>query len=540
MNHSPTPQPEVNILEFFGRVFGTLKRRRWWILLPACGIILATVVVSLWLPNYFTSEAKILILEQQIPRVADGASSNATPADQRQIITQETLSRDRLVAIADQFGLYARHRSELTADQVADTMRKAIDVEQVETTSGRSTFNAFSISFTADTPELAQRVTRTLSNLFIENNTKTQQSQATNTSDLLKEQLNHKRQQAAELESRRRTLEAQYLEVATGPQQNNEYKLQDLRLQLRNTDGNLNRARQQRLYLESVLSSTIASSLGKLRSERNALLLRFTPEYPAVVQKGQEIARMEALLSAQKAGTGGADDVDIVTEDPALGQLRAQLKANAQEISDLTGDEDRLKVSAAEEEAHLKASAASGNSPGQAALRQQRLDAIEHESEMLTQEILSLETRLQQTGLVADMERRDTGQQFRLIDSASLPVSPSSPNRIKINLGGAAAGIALGLALAFLMDSKARTFYTEQQLSEQFGVPLTIGLPMLFTLRETRGIRRKLAFEWLAGLVLIAGALMAEYYIYKLDTGAILYSKNPFHSLHKLGGQADE
>jgi polysaccharide chain length determinant protein (PEP-CTERM system associated) len=540
MNHTPTSEPETNILESLGRVLGTVKRRRWWIILPACLVILATVAVSLWLPNHFTSEAKILILEQQIPQGVDGAASNTSPADKRQIIAQEILSRDRLVAIADQFGLYARRRRELTADQLAEGMRKAIEIQPVDAASARNSFNAFGIAFTADRPELAQQITRTLANLFIESNSKTQQSQASNTQDLLKEQLTHKRQQAAQLEERRRTLEAQYLEVAAGPQAANEYRLQDLRMQLRNTTSNLNRARQQRLYLESVLSSTIASSLAKLRAERNALLLRFTPEYPAVVQKGQEIARMEALLNAQKAGAGGADSVDVVTEDPALGQLRAQLKANSQEIADASNDEDRLKASTAEEENRLKAIAASGNSPGEAPLRQQRLDAIEREGEMLTREILDLENRLQQSGLVADMERRDQGQQFRLIDSASLPVSPSSPNRLKISLGGIGGGIALGLALAFLMDSRARSFYTEQQLSQRFGVPLTIGLPMLYTPRETRRLSRRLAFEWLAGLVLIGGALTAEYYVYRLDTGAIHYYRNPFNSVPKLGGLTDE
>jgi uncharacterized protein involved in exopolysaccharide biosynthesis len=488
-------------------------------LLSACITILATAAVSLRLPNRFTSEAKILILEQQIPQSVTGTFSTTSVADKLQIITQEILSRARLVGIADQFGLYSRNRGQLTDEQLAGLMVKAIDIQPVDQLPGRFTFNAFSISFTSDTPELAQQITRTLASLFIESNLKTQQNQATNTADLLKEQVNRKRQQIAELEQRRREVETQYLEVEPeqqGAQGANEFGLQELRIQLQSATGSLNRARQQRLYLESVLSSTLGGSLARLQSEKSALLLRFTQEHPAVAKKDQEIARVEALLNAQKSGAAGRDELEITSDDPTLGQLRGQLRANSQEIADLSKDEERLKVSIAEGENRLRASAAASHlRVGAAPARRQQLAAIDREFEILTREIADLEQKQQQSGLVADMERREQGQQFRQIDPASLPTGPSSPNRLKINLGGAGAGIALGLALAFLMDIKAHSFYTEKQLSQRFAVPFTIGLPVLFTLGEKRNLKWKLTFEWLAGSILTMAALMAEYYVFR-------------------------
>lgn len=516
MDQIQAREPEGDLHESLGRILSTLRRRRWWIILPACVIILVTVAVSLHLPNRFTSEAKILILEQQIPQSVVGNLNTTGIADQLQIITQQILSRARLVGIAQQFGLYSRNRSELTDEQLAELMRKAIDIQPVDATPGRNTFNAFSISFTADTPELAQQISRTLASLFIESNLETHQTQATNTADLLKEQVNLKRKQLAELEQRRRDIETQYLEAVPQQQGTNDFGLQELRMQLQSTTGNLNRARQQRLYLESVLSSTLGGNLARLQSERSALLLRFTAEHPAVVKKDQEIAKVEALLNAQKSGASGRDELEIASDDPMLGQLRGQLRANSQEIADLSKDEERLKTSIAEDEVRVHAAVVESHlRVTEAPLRRQQLSTVDREFEILTQEIADLERKQQQSRLVADMERREQGQQFRQIDPASLPTTPSSPKRLKINLGGAAGGIVLGLALAFLMDVKDRSFHTEKQLNQLFPVPVAIALPVLFLPGEKRRLRWRLAFEWLIGSALMVTALMAEYYAYR-------------------------
>jgi len=515
MDNNRTPEPEADLHETLRQLLGALKRRRWWILLTAGVTMLATAAVSLRLPNRYVSEAKILVAEQQIPQSVIDATGNTNIIDKLQIITQEILSRARLVSIADQFGLYAKHRSELTDEQIADLMRKSIEVQPVDPSAGRNAFNAFSISFTGDTPALAQGVTKTLASLFIESDLKSQQNQATNTLDLLKDQVQRKRMQLAELEQRRQVVETQYLEVAPEQQVATESsRLPELRVQLQNTMGSLNRARQQRLYLESVLNSTLTGNLARLQSERSTLLLRFTAQYPSVVKKDQEIARVESMLKAQKSG--GEDQPDMAADDPALGQLWGQLRANSQEILDLSKDEDRLKASLTEEEGRVKATAtASQNRVAEAPLRRQQMAAIDRENEILTQEIVDLEKKQQQSGLVADVQQREQGQQFREIDPASFPSVPSSPKRVRINLTGLGAGIALGLALAFFVDTRTRCFYTETQLGKAFPMALTIGVPMLLTPREKSSLKRKLAFEWLAGLVLTAAGLMAEYYVYR-------------------------
>jgi polysaccharide biosynthesis transport protein len=515
MDNPRTPEQETDLGETLRQVLGAIKRRRWWMILTAGFVMLATVAVTLKLPNRYTSEARILVVEQQVPQSVVDATGSMDIVDRLSIISQQILSRAKLVSIVDQFGLYPKDRKELSDEQLADLMRKSIDIKPVDASTGRNPFNSFSISFTGDTAILAKQVTSTLASLYIESHQQAQENQAVNTADLLNDQVNEKRRQLAGLEERRQAAEAQYVDAAPEqPATTEASRLPELRLQLQNTQGNLNRSRQQRLYLESVLNSTLTGSLARLQSERSQLLLRFTAEYPAVKKKDQEIAKVETMLKAQKAGPGAQPD--IAADDATVGQLWGQLRSNSQEIEDFSKEQDRLTAAIAEEDARVKASAtASQSRMAQIPLRRQQLAQLDREAEILTAEVSDLEKKRQQSRLVADIQQRDEGQQFREIDPPTLPIAPSSPKRLRINAAGAAFGIGLGLALAFLMDSRHRLFYSEKRLAKRFAAPLIIGVPVLQTPRERTTLKFKLFVEFVAGVAVAVIAVLAEYYAYR-------------------------
>jgi hypothetical protein len=120
-----------------------------------------------------------------------------------------------------------------------------------------------------------------------------------------------------------------------------------------------------------------------------------------------------------------------------------------------------------------------------------------------------------ESGLAVSLEKHQEGQQFGVVDSPSLPTVPSSPKRVKICLGGAAAGAALGLALAFFVETRQRPFYSEKQLRESIKIPLVIALPVLLTRGEIRRQAWARRFEWVAASVLVLLLLAAEFYVYR-------------------------
>lgn len=135
--------------------------------------------------------------------------------------------------------------------------------------------------------------------------------------------------------------------------------------------------------------------------------------------------------------------------------------------------------------------------------------------QLLQQNYADLLKKQQESGLAMSLEKHQEGQQFRVVDPASLPALPSFPNRPLFRLGGAGAGIALGVALAFLLEMIEPRFYSEKQLRNRIKMPLVIALPELLTAREDHRRTTRRVFEWLAGTALILTVLVAEFYVYK-------------------------
>ena len=74
--------------------------------------------------------------------------------------------------------------------------------------------------------------------------------------------------------------------------------------------------------------------------------------------------------------------------------------------------------------------------------------------EVLQDTYKTLLTKSQESKMAANLERRQIGEQFKVIDPARLPARPSGPRRISVTVVGGFAGFAL--ALAFVGVSSAR------------------------------------------------------------------------------------
>jgi uncharacterized protein involved in exopolysaccharide biosynthesis len=354
-----------------------------------------------------------------------------------------------------------------------------------------------------------------------------------------------KRRKLEEQEQLLRDFKLRHVGELPEQQQGNLGILAGLQSQLQNAMAGLNRAHQQRAYLQSLMDSyrrraSITSDpvpgsssatvnraltplqaardeLGRLQAERAALLSRYEPVHPDVVKIRREIAKAEDALRQLKAAT--PPQTDEPTGDPGLtanraaaspeedaaAQVRSQLEANRLEIAALSKDEARLKAMIAQYESRLN----------QTPVREQQQAGIVRDTEVLRQEYAELLKKEQESQLATNLEKQQGGRQFRLVDPASLPEVPSSPKRLKLSLGGIVAGLAVGLGLAFLMEMRNTPFYTEAELSQSLAAPFVLSIPLLPTRLEKSRRTWRHAFEWMAGSALVLAVLIAEFYVYK-------------------------
>jgi polysaccharide biosynthesis transport protein len=511
------PEAEANLNETLGPILGIITRHRWWVMLPTAVTIFGTLVVLSLIPNRYSSEATLVVVQQQVPQRYVVPTSTTDIREALQAIRQDVLSRTRLLQTIDEFGLYATERKQVSPEALLDKMRHDIAIEPIESQSPQRDVNSFKISFIASTPQLAQEVTSRLTSLFIEQNVETREHQATTTTNFLRERLEAAKNKLSDAEEQVRSFKMQHLGELPEQQAGNLTILSGLQTQLQNTMASLNRAREQREYLASLSgyrALTIESDLAHLQSDKAVLLDRYTPKHPAIAKINEKIAQKEAVLKSlrgQQLPTekSRADQSSLsigVDDDISIGQLTSQMEANRLEIDNLSKDELRLKDAIRQYQNRLNATP----------VREQEIAGILRNYETLKLDYADLLNKEMQAQMAGDLEKRQEGQQFRLVDRPSLPTVPSSPNRIKISLGGAIAGIALGLALAFLMDIRDGSFHSEEELSKHFTLPLLVGVPLLPTSQEERSRAWKRSFEWVAGSALALAVLMVEFYEFYL------------------------
>ena len=496
---SGIPEETYILTEVIARIAKIIARRRWWILSSGSSIPIAIVTLAMALPNRYVSQATLLLIQQEVSSRYVESDNNATIAGAIEAARLQVLSRARLRGIINDLTLYPEI-TERTPERLVDRMRKDIQIEPLETSPGRNDANAFTIAFTASNPKLAQQVTTRLTSLFIEQNVRSNGRRATETTRFLNDQLAAAKRKLDEQEARLRAFKTDNLGELPEQQQANLEGLMEIRQRMETIAGNRFQVQQQRLSLEVSLSD----HLSRLQAEKGSLLSRYTPRYPEVIRKEREIERVQSALEHLKTGTPGVAKQNTDSgDDLALDGILRQAEANAAQITTLAQQEERLKAESEQYQKRLN----------MAPLREQQLAEIVRDDNLYKENYTNLLNKTLQSQMVTNLEENHEGQQFRLVDPPSLPAAPTGPPRLKICLGGLAAGILGGFALAFLMDNLDSSFHDAKTLGKDFPLPFVIGVPRVRTRQESRLRRLRIAFEWLAGIVIMTATLSAEFYV---------------------------
>lgn len=527
------PEPNQDMMQTVERLAALVIRRRWWLIASTFIVGCLVALGSLALPNKFTSESTILVVQQQVPKRYVTPNTTYSVQEALQSLTEAVLSRSHLLPIINEFSLYPKERGRLGPEGLSQLMRSKIQIEpiQIDPIQKESTetdINAFKISFTGDSGPVAQKVTDRLTSFFIDENLKLQQQQDLGTTGFLKDQLASAGRDLKEQESRLRDFRLSNLGQLPEQEQGNLEILSGLHVQLQSTMADLSRAQEQRVYLSSLLDqyraldstgnaapgsaaaeSPLAAAeitLNQLKTQRASLLARFQPQYPDVIEINRKIADQQAVVAALKpasgakgASTGGG------AETSSEAQLRSQLEANRTQMADLTASEKRMEQQIADYEQRLNATPVRG----------QQLSEILREYDQTKKHYDDLLGKVTESEMATSLAERQQGQQFRVIDPPSLPREPSSPKRSKIALGGAAAGLLLGGALAFLIDSRDHSFYAEKEIMQRLKLSLVVGVPLALAPAEISKRARNRRLEWAGGALLLVLLMAAELFVLK-------------------------
>jgi polysaccharide biosynthesis transport protein len=534
-------EPSEQAFRSLGDYWAVLARRRWWILLPsflAWGMVWAA---SWTLPSVYKSESLILVEQQKVPDQYVVPNVTTNLQDRLQAMTEQILSRTRLQSTIDRFHLYPPRRGwnglVKSGDPVAQ-MRSDIKIDLVETPSHPGEFTAFKIGYSAESPELARDVNAEITRLFIDENAKAQQRLSEDTTEFLKNQLAQARASMEDQEARVAAFEARHIGDLPSQLATNVQILNGIQSQLQNTQQALDAARQQKLYLESLLqqyqsaqtarasggepsAATRVEALDKELLEQrvrlNDLESRYTSEFPDVVALKGTIAQTEQLKKqAEKemaAGPAGARTSAAMENLPeplpggapvSIMQVQSQLKANELEIQNDQLQKKTLESKIAEYQTRLNLTPTT----------EQELTSISRGYEEAKANYTSLQQKAMQSQLATSLQRQQQGDQFHVVDPPSLPKKPAAPNHLLFSLGGLLAGLALGVGLASVLELVDVRIRGEKDLEGILAAGVLVGIPRLTTGKDKAALALRRWTELGAATVLVALMVLGNLYAF--------------------------
>jgi len=476
-----------------------LRRRLKVILIPTLLAPLAGFLISYAFPPKYTSQALVLVEEQKVP---EGYVPPVVTEDLTQRVAtleEMALGADRLRPLIDKLNQQGIVHGG-NVDELIDDIRTNVQIQAVQTVlvpapttagtpqkKGQSSVPGFNLNYTASNPRQAQAIAAGLTDIILQENLRDREQVAQNTTDFLSRQVEDAKHNLDDQDAKLAAFKKQYIGQLPGDEENNLKILMGMNTQLDANTQALNRAEQDKTYIQSVLAEQLAAwkasqsesnpeTLQKQLAAAQALLIglqgRYTDDYPDVIKTKKEIADLEKKLDDLNKAAGSSSPSTTaakgsLAEPPEIQQIRAQLHSNEQIITQATRQqkmlEDQIRVY-----------------QGRVALS----PAVEEQYKLLTRDSETakkfyddLLAKRSQSEMQTAMERDQQGEQMRLQIPADLPDSPSFPNRLLFAAGGLAAGLAMGFGLALWLELRDKSVRTESDVLAAIDLPVLSQVP---------------------------------------------------------------
>jgi polysaccharide chain length determinant protein (PEP-CTERM system associated) len=511
--------------------------RKWFIVIPTIIISAGVFVWSYFLPNRYRSETTILVVPQRVPETYVRSTVTADVSERLTTITQQILSRTRLERIIDEFKLYPEERKTMIMEDIVARMR----VNDVKIDAGRPSrrrdTSSFTVGFEASNPRTAMLVTERLANMFVQENLEDRELLADSTNQFLQATLEDTRRRLMETEKKVEAFRRENAGRLPTQAQSNLQMLQATQAQLQANQESMHRDRDRLMVLETTMAelvaappdlpaavrsgrpdepstATAAQQLETARANLRGLQLRLKPEHPDIVATKRTIAELELKAEAEALAAA-------VSADSPAATASAQSKAAASRLATLRLEAEELRArqkTRKQEETRLQGLIGSYAARVEAAPGlESAMTELMRDYNTIREQYDQLNKKSEESKLAVNLERRQIGEQFRVIDGARFPERPVSPDRLRLNLLGLLSGLGLGLVLAGFLEYRDTTLKTDDDVIASLQLPVLAVIPAMLTVGERSRIRRrKIVFALsasLASLVLVAAVV-----VWKMDT----------------------
>ncbi len=494
---------------------------RWLLIIPFCLSMLVGLYLAVTLPKVYRTSSLIMVVPKTVPDKFVPSLQATNTQERIKTIKQQILSRSNLEKIITDFDLYSgpEYRNLYLEDKVEMVRQRA----EVDVTSSGRGVDSFRIAFTGKEPRKVAAVANALASRFIDESISVIMEEVLETNQFLDGELDDLRAKLKEIEMGIQKYRRENMGELPEELGSNLRIIDRLQAQLSEKQEDVREGRNRLSELDARISLIQAASqnltpgvesaslnapqkvdsepskLELARRELRALEGRYTAKHPDIVRMKVLLAELEAEQKAPDQ-PGQPDQGDAAPEsvagDDGLAAGGNLVEARRTDTpppmnADLNSfQQQRLDLEARRESVQreiLQTIQDIGTIENQIASYQKRVEnASTHEMELLALErnyenlqgsYKDLLDRKLESDIAVNLEKKQKGQSFRVIDQAKVPQRPVSPDMKKLLLFCVAAGMGTGGGLIFLLDFLDRSIKIPQDAERQLGVPILATIP---------------------------------------------------------------
>jgi polysaccharide chain length determinant protein (PEP-CTERM system associated) len=488
-------------------VLAIVRRRLWFAAAVGSFVIVVIACLAFFLPKVYSASALLLIEGKEVSSDFIRSPGSVSVETRLGTISQEVLSNARLEKLVKDFQL-DRRRSPQSLEDTIERVRKAIQVDVIE--GGREGAIAFSISFSGADSQKVTDITNALASFYVERNAMIHERQASGVANALQAEADQMKQR---LEEQERQIQ-QYKDRYTGelPEQldANSKAADRLHDRIQTLTDEIARKRDRRAILVSQTASGEAEPNGSfsaldiltdriatLRQELADLRTRYSEKYPDVEQTKRELEALEERLKFRSKRVKGESNGERWLVAPGREGAATQLRELNAEIARMEGERKKLQQQLNEYQKRID----------NTSKRELGLQSLTRDYNALREKYSSLVGRQEEAKLAS----RQKGEQFRILDPATYPISPLGPRRFHLLLAAFVLGLGAALGSVVAWEKFIDTsFHNAAELENATKIPVLVAIPrMAATWEHSGGVRGQAVYivSFILLLIVVGGAV---------------------------------
>jgi polysaccharide chain length determinant protein (PEP-CTERM system associated) len=521
-NRSFTP---TTILEIVRRRLGLL------VIPPALGLF-AALLYSSTISNLYQSDMLIAIIPQRVPDSVVRSTVTLRVDERLDELIVVVMSRTSLEQMITELDLYPKERQTLPMNDVVALMRGDLEVglePMRRGPRGPEPPNAFHVRFTYSDPKVAAVVTQKIGSMFVEQNTKGRSALALATNAFLKSELDLARQRLEEQERRLEEFRERHGKELPTQLQTNMEAARGLQMQVQALVESIARDRDRKMMLERLYreasteapvnaasapmpdavagvtsSGSLQRQLQTARVTLSALETKYTEDHPDVVRMKSQIAEIERRIEDEASRTPGSVAAPVAEVlDPLEAQRRESLRQMLAEIESL----DRQTAFKEKEERRLRTEIEEYQRAIQAVPgTESEWVKLSRDYDTIQTAYRELLTKSEAAKMAINLEEREIGEQFRIVDAAQVPVHPLRSIRGMVNAGGLVLGLLSALGVAAFLELRDKSYRTDTDVLDVLALPVLAAVPRIVDAAERTRIRQRKLLLSAIGIVCLVSA----------------------------------